>query len=205
MLGLVAVETKPPTGLTCLVKPTSYAEYVATRAPAFEITHPGVERANPLGITIVIVSSDDSVVVTYRSSGADQNPGMPYFIGGYLEPPQDGTFANIVGSNATREVIEELGAVTQNVLVVGVAADPLYCHPELLAVGRIDVEGKHIVEMWHGAWDKDEARELVLLPLSQLLSVDYDLLFPRGVTWSFGAATSLLRRCWSRVSPLLEQ
>src|SRR5437588_11583941 len=85
MLGLVEIKGYDTNELQLLVKRTSYAEYVATRDPSFQVTHPQVERANPLGITVAALSSDDMIVITRRSVNAEQNPGMPYFIGGYAE------------------------------------------------------------------------------------------------------------------------
>lgn len=203
LLGLVEVNNQTTKELPLLVKRTSYAQYIATREPSFEIECPGVERANPIGMTIVLLSADDKVVVTHRSAAVDQNAGRPYFVGGYVEPPAHQNLSGVICANAAREIEEELGMKSLAVIIIGMARDPFYCHPELFAVSRVPVRAVDIPEVWRSARDRHEASQLSLLPISELFANSEQVLFPAGVTWSFSAATSLLKRSWRRVEPLL--
>jgi 8-oxo-dGTP pyrophosphatase MutT (NUDIX family) len=203
MLGLAAILEGTSTGLRLAVRPTSYSQYLATRSPSFTATHPGMSRANPLGTTIIVLTADGMVVVTRRSMSADQNPGMTYFVGGYVEPVANADVASVIGATMTREVTEELGIKCSNVIVLGVANDPIFCHPEVCAVSRVCAKAEEISKAWQKACDKSETSELLLISLPELLSCAPEKLFPGGVTWSFASASHLLRRCWKDAAALL--
>jgi 8-oxo-dGTP pyrophosphatase MutT (NUDIX family) len=204
MLGLVGIQSCTARRLRLGVKRTGYAEYVATRSPAFANEHPEIERANPIGLTIIVVSADNKCVITQRSPSVDQNPGMAYFIGGYLEPPSDGDLTGLVCRNATREINEELGLAGGGALITGMALDPHYCHPELFAVSRVAHRSADIAEAWRSALDSDEASRLLFRPMRETISASAGQLLGAGMTWSFRAATHLLRRCWGQVTPMLD-
>jgi 8-oxo-dGTP pyrophosphatase MutT (NUDIX family) len=206
MLGLVEIKNCDASELLLLIRHTCYAEYVATRDPFFHADHPQSTRANPIGITIVALSSDDNVVITRRAGAADQNPGLPYFVGGYAEPPASNELDGILCANAQRELAEELGISNiSTMLVIGIAMDPLYCHPELFVVARLHIQASDVHSAWSRAQSRDEASGLILLPVSELLSVPSEILFPSGVTWSFEAGAFLLKQWWDRLVPVLRK
>jgi len=202
MLGLVAAQSKTGT-LRLILKHTSYSEYIATRDVAFDTTHPGVERANPLGLTVIPISADNWVIATRRSPSADQNPSLPYFVGGYVEPPRTPDLTGIISFNFARELNEEVGVSPSSLVVTGLATDPVHHHPELFAVTRMATLAAELRTSWRMARDKHEASEVILLPLFKLLTEPHYSFFPEGVTWSFSLATLLLKRCWAKLEPLL--
>lgn len=203
LLGLVATERCDPKELGLTVKNTNYAEYVATREVDFQNTHPQTERANPIGLTTIVLSSDNTVTVTRRSADADQNPEMPYFVGGYVEPPTDENLDHVICANAAREMEEELGLTSPNVLIVGMGMDPVYCHPELFATTRLPLRSDEIAETWREAPGRDEASELILLPAADFLSHSTESLFPEGTTWSFEAGAFLVKQNWDAIDAML--
>jgi 8-oxo-dGTP pyrophosphatase MutT (NUDIX family) len=207
MLGLIGIERCDTDALRLAVKRTSYAEYVATRDHSFPITHPRMRRANPIGITALALTSDDQVVVTRRSASAEQNPGMPYFVGGYAEPPLNEQLPDdLICANALRELTEELGVANIDAMIaIGMAMDRVYCHPEMFVTTRLRVRASEIQESWERATGRQEASKLMFLPVAELLSTADEVLFPDGVTWSFAVGTFLLKQCRERIGPALAQ
>jgi 8-oxo-dGTP pyrophosphatase MutT (NUDIX family) len=204
LLGLSAIDCGDSNELHLLVKQTSYSQYVATRDPSFATRCPGIKRADPIGITTVVISSDERVVVTRRSASAEQNPGLLYFIGGYAEPPGAEPLDDLICRNARRELSEELGVASSNpMLILGLALDPVYCHPEFFLVTRLAVPASAIADLWQRATARQEASELMLLPISEFWSTSNEILFPEGVTWSFEVGAFLLRKFRDGVSTLL--
>ncbi|TBE75631.1 hypothetical protein [Rhizobium ruizarguesonis] len=86
---------------------TSFSAYVATRDPRFGDVYPHAARADPLGMTAVVLTADDSVIVTKRSLAADQNPGGLYLIGGYAEPGKGFDTVDLF-QEVAREIAEEI-------------------------------------------------------------------------------------------------
>jgi 8-oxo-dGTP pyrophosphatase MutT (NUDIX family) len=203
MVGLLWIESCTARKLRLRVKTTSFARYVATRSPSFASAHPKIERANPIGLTIMVVSADGQVAITKRSASLDQNPGKLYFIGGYIEPSSSGHLKGLVCKNAAREISEELGLAGSGVAVTGMAIDPEYCHPELFAICKVADRAPEIDKAWQNAQDKREASKLMFRPIMEMLSIHFDNQ-KEGVTWSFLAATYLLSQCWKQILPMLE-
>ena len=204
MLKLLEIEHCSQEEFRLVVEPTTYAEYVATRSPEFDITYPESERANPIGMTIIVLSSDNKVVITRRSATVEQNPGLPYFVGGYVEPSMSGELDRIVCDNAARELEEELGVRnTDNMIIAGMAMDPYYSHPELFAITRLGLPSTEIPMTWNKAQGRHEASELLLLPVQKLLSESNESLFPEDVTWSFKVGSFFLRQKWHLITDML--
>lgn len=174
---------------------TTFSAYVATRDPRFADDHPGEARADPLGMTAIVTTADRQAIVTRRSLSADQNPGALYFVGGYAEPRGAGDTVNLF-DDAAREIAEEI-AVTDldraTSYAIGLAYDPLYCHPELIFLTVSASTAAAILVGARDAPDRDEAAELIAVPLS-------DLLDGRGGpthaprTWSYTKTCAFLAR-----------
>ncbi len=164
---------------------TSFSAYVETRHPGFADEYPQAERADPLGLTALVVTADQRVIVTKRSLTAEQNPGALYFVGGYAEPA---TGENIdLFDEAAREIAEEI-AVTDlqrpESFAIGLAYDPVFCHPELFLLTVSRSTAADILEGARHAPDRNEAAELFTSPLSDILNDEGPLVgAPR--TWSF--------------------
>ena len=86
---------------------TSFSAYVATRHPGFGDKYPHEARADPLGMTAIVLTADDGVIVTKRSLAADQNPGGLYLIGGYAEPAKDSDTVDLF-QEVARDIAEEI-------------------------------------------------------------------------------------------------
>ncbi len=191
MLGVVSY--REDCGLHLIVRITSYAEYIATRDPGFAASHPQLRRANPLGVTILLKTADQMVIASRRSLTAEQNPGLLYFIGGYAHP-RDVLDASSDFSLQTiiRESAEELAVNVSSALVLGIATDPQYCHPELFAVASVSESTHEVNKKWQSAVDRSEAAELVFLPLQELLLSACNFY---DITWSFETGLHLLGMC----------
>lgn len=200
MLRLISIEGSEKQ-LNLIVNRTTYAHYVATRTPASEDEIESLRPANPIGVTVVAICSDDVVIATIRSPSADQNPGLAYFFGGYVEPPADSMLEDLIERTIARELTEELGICGDRAIVMGLANDPFFRHPELFAVTRLPISSRDVQHLWSTARDRHETTELRLLPLTMFLQAEPPLV-PDGITWSFGAAAFLARHCWSQLAQL---
>jgi hypothetical protein len=174
---------------------TTFSAYVATRDPHFSDDHPGEARADPLGMTAIVTTADHQAIVTRRSLTADQNPGALYFVGGYAEPRRIGDTVDLF-ADVAREVAEEIAVTDLDrgaSYAIGLAYDPLYCHPELIFLAVSASTAAAILAGAHRAPDRDEAAELTAVPIS-------DLLEGRGGpahaprTWSYTTSRAFLAR-----------
>ncbi len=195
MVGLNSAALSSRGVLQLEVTTTSYAEYVATRHSHDSIP-PTLGRANPLGLTIALISADGECAVTTRSDAADQNAGLLYFIGGYLEatPPS----SNAVNQTILRECAEELGASCKKASVLGLAFDPHFWHPELFSIAISDQTSSEIRARWASAHDRSEAKDLSFVPVRELLNISPESKYSRmPVTWSFETCRFFLRSHWA--------
>ncbi|WP_252193145.1 hypothetical protein [Rhizobium sp. CSW-27] len=157
--------------------------------------HAGTQRADPLGLTALVLTADEQVIVTRRSLTAEQNPGALYLIGGYALPPQeDGELDHL--QEIAREVEEEIAVtdlVASRSFAIGLAYDRIFCHPELffLTVSRSDAEA--IMTGAEHAPDRNEASQLLACPLAAFLA-GHTSLGDVPQTWSFVTARMLLAR-----------
>lgn len=174
---------------------TSFSAYVATRHPAFSVEHPDADRADPLGLTAVVLTADGHVIVTKRSLTADQNPGGLYLIGGYAEP---GTYDGPVDlfKEAAREVEEEIAVFDINrsaSFAIGLAYDTVFCHPELFLLMPSKSAAADILRDAEAAPDRNEASQLLAYPLTDVLDENgSQASTPK--TWSFIKARHFLQQ-----------
>jgi 8-oxo-dGTP pyrophosphatase MutT (NUDIX family) len=174
---------------------TSFSAYVATRHPGFADEYPGAERADPLGMTALVLTRDNTVIVTKRSLSADQNPGALYFIGGYAEPAEDGDTVDLFGE-AAREAMEEVAVADLKrsaSFAIGIAYDPVFCHPELFLLTVSQSTAAEVLERAHDAPDRNEAAELIAMPLVDLLD-EQGPFAAAPKTWSFTKGRAFLAR-----------
>jgi len=180
--------------LTITANSTCFSAYVVTRHAGFAEEHPQAERADPLGLTVVLITADQQVIVTKRSLTAEQNPGALYLVGGYAEPAA-GEETDLF-EEAARELAEEI-AVTDldrsESFAIGLAYDPVFCHPELFLLTESRSSAAEILDGAHHAPDRNEAAELFASPLSDILNGD-DFLPGAPRTWSFLKAQSFLQQ-----------
>lgn len=175
---------------------TSFSAYVTTREPHFVTLFPGLERADPLGITVLVVSSDNKLILTQRSLTAEQNPGGVYFVGGYAEPSPCDVNLNIF-LEAAREVQEEIGVddlKQSKAWVIGLAYDPVYCHPELFMLVESDYTGEEIISRSLSARDRDEANEIFATAVHSVFSDGNGDFVSLPKTWSYLKGMSFARR-----------
>lgn len=177
------------------VSRTSFSAYVATRDPDFTDHHPGHERADSLGMTAIVLTADRYAIVTRRSLSADQNPGALYFVGGYAEPPERGDAVDLFGEIA-REVVEEVAVtdlIRQASFAIGMAYDPVYCHPEISFLTISRSTARDILDRASRAPDRAEAASVVAMPLAELLA-DGCATTDTPQTWSYLKTRAFLAR-----------
>ncbi|OLP57028.1 hypothetical protein BJF92_21205 [Rhizobium rhizosphaerae] len=171
---------------------TRFSAYIATRDPNFTLRHPGVGRADPLGLTAAVLAVDGQLILTRRNLTAEQNPGCLYLVGGYAEPGSTGTVDLL--AEAAREVAEEL-AVTDllrdEALAIGLAYDPVHCHPELFLLLPSASRAEDILRQVEEAQDRTEAAQLIACPLAQVIEGG-SALSSATWTWSFRKARQFL-------------
>lgn len=135
-----------------------------------------------------------SGMVTKRSLLADQNPGGLYLIGGYAEPGESDGPVDIFNEIA-REVEEEIavGDVSRSEAVaIGLAYDPVFCHPELFLLMPSKSTAADILSGADAAPDRNEASELLVYSVDDVL----DDIGPHkyaALTWSFIKARKFLQ------------
>ncbi|WP_245506437.1 NUDIX hydrolase [Rhizobium sp. PP-F2F-G48] len=180
---------------------TSFSAYVATRHPGFTEAYPHAARADPLGLTAVVLTSDDQVIVTVRSLSADQNPGALYLVGGYAEPGDIPGTVDLF-QDVAREIDEELavGDLRRAAsYAIGIAYDPVFCHPELFVLTVSGSTAADILSTSAGARDRDEAAQIFACALDAFLHADGPLA-DRPLTWSFVEARRFLNDHLARMS-----
>lgn len=172
---------------------TCFSAYVVSRHASFAEEHPQADRADPIGLTVVLMTADQQVILTKRSLTADQNPGGLYLIGGYAEPAASEGID--LFDEAARELAEEV-AVTDisrsASFAIGLAYDPVFCHPELFLLTASGSTAAEILDGARHAPDRNEAAELFASPLSDILNDD-DFLSGTPRTWSFLKAQAFLQ------------
>lgn len=173
---------------------TSLSAYVVTRSAEFAQINDNAERANPLGLTVIVRTADDQIIVTVRSLTAEQNPGALYLVGGYAEPTEEDGPVDLF-NEAKREVEEEI-AVTDidrsASFGIGLAYDPEFCHPEMTLFMPSRSTAASILAAAESAPDRNEADQLLACPIDQFLDEDGPF---AGVpkTWSFIKSRQFLR------------
>jgi 8-oxo-dGTP pyrophosphatase MutT (NUDIX family) len=172
---------------------TGYGDYIASRDPFFGEAFPGVMRADPIGMTIIVIGSDRRLLVSRRSEYVDQNPGAIAFIGGYAEPPSVDGPLDLFGQ-AARELREETGIIDVDPAaswILGGAYDPTFCHPEIFFVLRATVPGEALLDNIGSAVDADETQSFQLLPFDDLYDAKKA---PVMVSWNYSVGCAMLRR-----------
>jgi 8-oxo-dGTP pyrophosphatase MutT (NUDIX family) len=144
-------------------------------------------------MTAVILTVDDAVIVAKRSLAADQNPGGLYFIGGYAEPGKDAETVDLF-QDVAREIAEEIAVsdlIRSASFAIGLAYDPVFCHPELfvLTVSRSTAAG--VLENAQNAPDRNEAAKLFACQLKDVFD-EGSPLANAPKTWSFLKARNFL-------------
>lgn len=174
---------------------TSYSAYLASRAP--DAVEQGFDqRADPLGLTVLVQARDGRILASRRSSFAEQNPHGLYFVGGYMEPPErDGEVA--FPEEVAREVREEIGLELSpsSIRMLGLGYDPSFCYPEAFFLAKTDLEPDQVVEAASNARDAFEVGKLFWLDPREMFAAIRGT--PGGDTWSFRAGTTLLQACGS--------
>lgn len=169
---------------------TTYSAYVGTRSPNILMGHDD-ERANPLGLTTLVVSADKKLLITRRSLLADQNAGGLYFIGGYLEPPRSGVEINLA-CEAAREVLEEVHVKleTEDMWLLGIGYDDEHCHPEAFFLSETGLSMDEIIGSSAKARDADECSAICPVDYSEAVA----MLRSRNTntTWSYRQGLSFL-------------
>ncbi|MBI2137414.1 NUDIX domain-containing protein [Candidatus Woesearchaeota archaeon] len=104
--------------------------------------------ANPIGVSSVLVTRDNHVIITERSNKLSQYPGLYGLPAGFMNPDD-----RTVHATAYREIREEVGNFGAEVRLVelGRALDDL--HVEITMVGKIDgtksgIEGAITMSEW---------------------------------------------------------
>jgi hypothetical protein len=181
--------------LTIVGSRTTYSAYVATRHADFQVEHPHAERADPLGMTAVVLTADAQVIVTRRSLAAEQNPGGLYLIGGYAEPAEGFDQLDLTLEIA-REIEEEIAVKDldrADTFAIGLAYDPVFCHPELFFLTVSRSTAQVILDGARYAQDRNEAAQLLACPLRDVLAEDGPVR-DAPKTWSFLKARKFLAR-----------
>jgi 8-oxo-dGTP pyrophosphatase MutT (NUDIX family) len=170
---------------------TSYAAYLGTRLPA-ALEGLAEERADPLGLTTLILTVDDQVLITRRSPNAEQNPNGLYFVGGYMEPPaEDGSIP--FAAEVAREVKEEVGIslTADQIWLLGIGYDGDHCHPEAFFLAQTILTSVEVLAATQSAPDAAEAGRYLFIDRNELLRLNEDCV--DSSTWSFRIGVGLLR------------
>lgn len=186
LVGLQQLQTDRDQ-LTICGAPVLFSEYLATRDPHHSPEWP---RANPIGTTSMLMTSDGDILVSVRSLQVEQNPGGLYFVGGFTEFAADGSFD--LFANAEREVEEETGlklpqAIADTTLI-GIDYDDIFPHPEAFFLVQLTLSSAELAaHLRHHKHEEAEKFEL----LSQ---ADFFAIQPadRLLTWSFQTGRQLL-------------
>ena len=163
---------------------TCFSHYIGTRNPNFTDLFQEDERANPLGLTIIPITIDQNIVISKRAASMEQNPNKLYFFGGHAEPPKSLDATINLKEESLREIVEELGI--KDILYftfIGLAYDPLFCHPELFSIAIVNTSKDDLLIQWAKAKDKHETDDIFFLPLDNIINGNN--CFNYDPTWSY--------------------
>lgn len=186
------------------VQGTSFSAYISSRHPSFLENFPDSERADPLGLTVLLLSADDHLIITQRSLTAEQNPGGLYFVGGYAEPALQNGEIDLF-AEACREVEEELGLANADPAksrLIGLAYDPVYCHPELFFIVKSQATAEQILQAYNNADDRHEAHRVFSAPFDVVLKDEIEEIASQPKTWSYIKGINFARAYVQSRTPL---
>lgn len=138
-----------------------------------------------MGLTVVVRTADDQIIVTVRSLTAEQNLGALYLVGGYVEPTEEDGPVNLF-NEGNREVEEDIAVtdIGRSSFGIGLAYDPEFCHPEMTLFMPSRSTAASILAAARNAPDRNEAAQLLACPIDQFLNED-GLFANTPKTWSF--------------------
>ncbi len=153
--------------LTLHIGNTDYRHYVAARHS--EANKYLLTPADPIGTSVILVTSDGYVPVGLRSLRMEVNPGRYFTFGGFFDRALDvdmSTGMPDIFACLRRELREELDidVPMQDLRILGVVYDNRHPHPEVCATVHIK-QNKAEIEEAH--WNA-ELSELYMLPLSEI-------------------------------------
>jgi 8-oxo-dGTP pyrophosphatase MutT (NUDIX family) len=131
--------------LTLDLGPTDYREFVGTNLlnPDLADRYGKDSLANPLGISVAVVTADDQLIVQRRSQQVFEYPGYFHVGGGNVEPEDVvGPAAPGVFATARRELAEEMGIRADAIVelvCLGLAENRTNLKPDLLFEARISL------------------------------------------------------------------
>ncbi len=175
---------------------TDFASYMVTREPNFAQLFSGQERANPQGTNVILITSDDKVLVTKRSEKSEQNPGTLNFIGGYINVPAGNVSTISVGDEVRREVLEELNIAPdrhESITVQGIGYDPIHCHPELFIMSKLSKSSQEILSDWNRAQDAHESERVFFVDKKDLIDGRVPDMLGLPTCWSFQTGLMLFK------------
>jgi hypothetical protein len=126
---------------------TNYKDYVGTSIKEFYESHPYDKLANPLAVSVTLVTSDRKILVEKRNK-MDVYRGRYHVIGGFIERDID------VGADSRpdpfkaikREVWEEIGValLDENLFSLGLVRNLKVPHPEVCFFARMDISSEEV-------------------------------------------------------------
>lgn len=177
--------------LKLFLEKTDYSSYIASRDADFTNKFSEKDRANPLGVAIIITTSDHKLIVGRRSLLADQNAGRLYFIGGYLHVGGASKRVNLLEQTVISEIKEELNIDKKNIasmFIKCLAYETIYYHPEIFVSVQLRVDSNKIGEIWYKAKDSREIDKLFFYDKDDLIKRYKNNKLPYEKTWGFEVA-----------------
>jgi 8-oxo-dGTP pyrophosphatase MutT (NUDIX family) len=141
--------------LTLDLGPTDYREFVGTnlRHPELADRFGRASLANPLGVSVAVVTSDGHLIVQRRSEQVFEYPGFFHVCGGNVEPADvAGRVAPGVFATVRRELDEEFGIAPGDVLdliCLGLAENRAILKPDLLVAASVALPADAFVSSRH--------------------------------------------------------
>ena len=130
------------------LRPTSFRFFAATNLS--DTSLPPEDRADPLGVSAIVVTADDHIVLGRRSQRVFGSPGSVHCIAGHVDLTHLSSVHRgrvDVFSAILDEVREELG-VTSDVMTgtqcIGLVREPLTRQPELIFVVGIAIPRREV-------------------------------------------------------------
>lgn len=183
---------------------TDYATYVATRDKNLIHSYSPSDRANPLGITMIILTSDNKYIIGRRSLLADQNPGKLYFIGGYIQTDISQNKKNILKNSILNEIKEELNLDKKHIDKITVkclAYNQIYYHPEIFVEIKLNISRNIVNKKYRQAKDTKEIDKLFFYKKSFLIQKSLNNRLPFKTTLGFTIGLKYLISPISAFSP----
>lgn len=153
--------------MSLVLGPTDYRDFLGTNLHNAHLrySHGPECLANPVGVSALVISSDDYLVLGRRSNAVAYHAGRIHPVGGCMEPSEAG-----IGENPTETILSEVaeefgidGQVVKQTMCLGLIRDKHIVQPEVMYDIHVELDAESIRRSATDASDRHEHTEVLVV------------------------------------------